>query len=491
MMSNKYLIGIDQSTQGTKAVLFDQNGIRIGRKDLAHQQIVDEKGWVEHNPIEIYQNIIQAVKDLIDSSGINPLDLLGVGVTNQRETAVVWDRVTGFPVYHAIVWQCARGEKICEGLENHKEMIKQRTGLPISPYFTAAKISWVLQNVEEARVKAEANQLAFGTMDSWVIYQLTKGRSYKTDYSNASRTQLFNIHTLTWDPEICGLFGINPDHLPEVCDSNGYYGDTDFEGYLPKPIPIHSVMGDSHGALFGQQCLEPGMVKATYGTGSSIMMNIGTSPILSDKGIVTSLAWSMDGVVNYVLEGNINYSGAVIRWLKDLGMIQKDAETQALAFAANPADTTYLIPAFTGLGAPYWKSNAKAMIYGMSRTTGKGEIVRAALDSMAYQITDIIQLMEAEAEMEIKELRVDGGPTKNKYLMQFQSDMLQKAVGIPTMEELSVIGVIYMAGLALGLYDGNQIFESNQRTSYQPMMEEAIRKEKQDGWREALAIVIS
>ena len=307
----KYIIGIDQSTQGTKSLLFDENGELLARADLPHRQIVNEKGWVEHDPEEFYRNVIQTVRNVVEKAGISKEEIVGAGISNQRETALSWDR-EGRPVYNAIVWQCARGEAICQRLKAHEAMIKERTGLQLSPYFSAAKLAWIQENVEEARELAAKGLLRCGTVDSFLVYRLTGGKVYRTDYSNASRTQLFNISTLSWDEEICALFGISPKLLPEVTDSDGYYGETDFEGFLERPIPIHGVLGDSHGALFGQGCLEKGMVKATYGTGSSVMMNVGEQPVFSQHGVVSSLAWGMNGKVHYVLEGNINYTGAVI-----------------------------------------------------------------------------------------------------------------------------------------------------------------------------------
>lgn len=490
-MSDKYILGIDQSTQGTKALLFDEQGKILGRCDLPHEQIINELGWVEHDPVQIYRNTIAVVKALLEKTAIDKRKIIGVGLTNQRETAVVWDRETRLPVYNAIVWQCARGASICKQLEAHGKEIHNITGLHLSPYFSAAKIAWILQNVEGTQEKAEAGLLACGTMDSWLIYQLTNKKSLKTDYSNASRTQLFDIHQLRWNEKLCDWFGINPSCLPEVCDSNAYYGDTDFEGLLEQPVPIHGVLGDSHGALFGQQCHQKGMIKATYGTGSSIMMNIGDNPVISEKGIVTSLAWGLDGKVTYVLEGNINYSGAVISWLKDdLKLLTHSSEAEALAFSANPSDKTYLIPAFSGLGAPYWKSDAMGMIYGMTRTTGKAELVKAALDSIAYQISDIIHAMEQETAINVKELRVDGGPTRNRYLMQFQSDILNTAIQVPEAEELSVIGVSYLAGISMGIYKADQVFADRTAQNFIPKLNPEERLSKSRGWDEAVHMVL-
>jgi len=488
----KYIIGIDQSTQGTKALLFNEEGMLLQRTDLPHEQIVNDKGWVSHNPIEIYHNTIKVVRNLVDKSKINKNEIVGIGISNQRETSLVWDKETGEPIDNAIVWQCSRATKVCERVERlgKAELVRKKTGMNLSPYFPASKIAWLLENVEGAKEKSEAGKLCFGTIDSWLIYKMTNGVSYKTDYSNASRTQLFNIIELKWDEEICELFGINSNNLAEVCDSNANFGETDFEGFFDKCIPIHGVLGDSHGALFGQGCLERGTIKTTYGTGSSIMMNIGEKPVLSTHGVVTSLAWGMNGKVNYVLEGNINYTGAVITWLKDdLKLITSPKETEQAALEANLDDQVYLIPAFTGLGAPYWDSKATAAITGMTRTTGKAEIIRAGLECIAFQITDVVKAMSEDAGIAIEELRVDGGPTRNKYLMQFQSDILNISVQVPDAEELSGIGVAYAAGLALGVYEYT-IFNNMKRSRFDSKMDNNLRNKKYQGWLTAVKSIL-
>lgn len=492
-MEQRYIISIDQSTQGTKALLFDKTGSLIKRTDKTHKQIINEKGWVSHDPSEIYQNTIEVVKRLIEEANINKENIAGVGISNQRETSLAWDKQTGEPVGQAIVWQCARAVEICERVEKkgQAENIRRKTGMNLSPYFPASKIAWILENVEGAREKADKGEICHGTIDSWLLYKLTNGKAYKTDYSNASRTQLFNIFELKWDEEICGMFGIDVKNLPEICDSNSYFGETDFEGLLPHPVPIHGVLGDSHGSLFGQGCLKPGMIKSTYGTGSSIMMNIGEKPVLSTHGVVTSLAWSMNGKVNYVLEGNLNYTGAVITWLKDdLELIQLPGETERLSEEAVKDDSLYLIPAFSGLGAPYWDSHASAAIVGMTRTTGKAEIVRAGVECIAYQITDIVKAMSEDAGVTVEELRVDGGPTKNTYLMQFQSDLAEANVRVPDSEELSGIGPAYAAGLSLGIWD-ETIFDKLNRTNYEPTMDKAVRDKKYEGWKQAVKMLLT
>ena len=491
-MAESYIISIDQSTQGTKALLFDRDGMLLQRKDLPHKQIINEKGWVSHDPEEIYQNTVQVVKNLVEESGISKESVKGIGISNQRETSLIWEKKTGKALANAVVWQCARAAEICRRVEQTgaAEMIRQKTGLVLSPYFPASKLTWLKENVEGAKELAKKHALCFGTIDTWLVYRMTHGMSYKTDYSNASRTQLFDIFEQKWDEEICQLFGLDAQDLAEVCDSDSCFGETDLEGFFENPISIHSVLGDSHGALFGQGCLEKGMIKSTYGTGSSIMMNIGETPVLSTHGVVTSLAWGMQGKVSYVLEGNINYTGAVITWLKDdMELIQSPAETEALCRKAEADDSLYFVPAFTGLGAPYWNSEAKGALTGITRTTRKAEMVRAGVECIAYQIADVVNAMSQDAKTEIQELRVDGGPTRNQYLMQFQSDILDRKVLVPDAEELSGIGAAYAAGRGLGLY-GDEVFTRLKRREYAPKMCEDTRVRKYNGWKDAVGHVL-
>lgn len=477
-----YILGIDQSTQGTKTLLFDENGALLGRRDQRHTQKISREGWVSHDPMEIYLNTICAMRELIRETGIDGNAVAAVGISNQRETALLWDRDSGLPVADAVVWQCSRAAELCTRLEKHGETVRRKTGLNLSPYFPAAKWVWLLENTPGLSGK----RLCAGTIDSWLVYKLTGGRHFKTDYSNASRTQLFNISALRWDAELCALFGVAPEMLPEVCFSDSTFGETDFEGALPHPVPICGVLGDSHGALFGQGCLEPGMTKATYGTGSSVMMNIGEKPVFSSRGVVTSLAWGMGGKVSYVLEGNINYTGAVTRWVvDDLHLLASSAEAGSVAAQADPEDGTYLVPAFTGLGAPYWKPEARAVFWGMSRTTGRAELVKAAEECIAYQIADIVRAMEADSGVRIGELRVDGGPTRDKYLMQFQSDLLDIPVAVPEHEELSGIGAAYCAGIAAGVYD-SAVLAHGKRAGFAPQQDSAWRERRYQGWKNAV-----
>lgn len=488
MSMKKYILAVDQSTQGTKGLMFDENGVLICRADRPHRQIINEKGWVEHDPEEIIKNTFAVCKDVIIRSGISKDSIAAFGISNQRETTLAWDRVSGKPVYNAIVWQCARASEICERHISEADEIRSKTGIILSPYFPASKLAWIMENVPAAAELADKGRLAAGTIDSWLIFNLTKERKHLTDYSNASRTQLFNITELRWDEEICRSFNIPISALPEVCMSDSCFGTTDIGGLLDTEIPICGVLGDSHAALLGQNCRKSGGLKATYGTGSSVMMNIGDKPLFSNKGIVTSLAWGMNNRVEYVFEGNLNYTGAIVRWLKnDLGLIERDHQADEWAAEANPEDRTYFVPAFTGLGAPYWDPKATGLFTGITRMTGKKEMAKACIESIAYQITDLIELMRSESGREIPEIRVDGGPTANRYMMQFQSDMAGVKVNIPDIQELSGMGAAYAAGFSAGLYDPEKIYCHVRYESYSPEMHAECRDRLYGGWKAAIA----
>ena len=492
-MDKKYIIGIDQSTQGTKALLFDGEGHLLRRTDLPHRQIINEKGWVSHDLNEIYSNTVQTVKTLVTEAKIQPEEVAGIGISNQRETTASWDRKTGEPLEYAIVWQCGRASGIAQEIAEKgcAEEIREATGLQLSAYFPAAKMAWLLRNGgEERQNRAKNGELCLGTIDSWLIYKLTGG-AFKTDYSNASRTQLFNLKMLSWDEKICGIFDIPVCALAEVCDSDAVYGMTTMEGLFANPVPICGVLGDSHAALFAQHCHSPGQLKVTYGTGSSAMMNTGAEIVRSSNGLASSVAWSFRGKTDYVLEGNINYSGAVISWLKnDLKLINTSEETEKLALKANRSDKTYLVPAFSGLGAPYWFDDAKASITGMTRLTGKAEIVRAALDSIAYQINDILSAMSKDSKIPIRHISVDGGPTNNRYLMQFQSDISMAVIRVSEVSELSGMGVGFMAGISAGLFTEDEAFSTLEYISYAPKMSDKERCSLINGWRCAIETLI-
>ena len=492
MLMKKYIIGIDQSTQGTKALLFDEEARLLDRADRIHQQKISREGYVSHDLTEIWQNTLEVIRILLDRNHVQTGELKGIAVSNQRETTAAWNRRTGEPVCDAVVWQCARAAEICEGFQKEDaEYIREITGMPLAPYFPAAKMAWILKYVKDAAGLAEKGELCLGTIDSFLLFKLTNGQEFKTEYSNASRTQLFHLDKLTWDTRACELFGIPKECLPEVCDSDSLFGMTDLSGLWKEKVPVHAMLGDSHGALYGQGCHQCGGVKATYGTGSSLMMNTGEKRIRSSHGIVTSLAWGISGSVNYVLEGNLNYTGAVITWLKDeMQMISSAKETEQLAKNANPEDMTYLVPAFTGLGAPYWKSEAKAMLYGMRRGTGRNEIVKAALDCIAYQITDILEAMEQDSGIKLDRLCVDGGPTANQYLMQFQSNLAGLTVMVPDAEEMSGIGAAYLAGIAMGIFTKDKAFDNLHYFEYHPDMDKNQRERLYCGWKDAVGRVI-
>ena len=490
-MKEPYILSIDQSTQGPKCLLFDCRGSLLHRTDAAHQQIVSPEGWISHNMEEIYRNLISCIRKLVTESGIDKDAVRCIGISNQRETTVAWNRETGKPICSAIVWQCSRSRSVCERIASggHAALIQERTGLPLSPYFPASKMAWILEHNEEAKMLAAQKKLYLGTVDSWLIYRMTNNTCFRTDYSNASRTQLFNIRTQTYDKDLCSIFGVESSMLPKICDSDSLFGMTDLGGFFNHPIPIHSVLGDSQSALFGQGCLEPGMIKATYGTGSSVVINIGSEPKFSSQGIATSVAWRFKGRTQYIMEGNINYTGAVLTWLTELGLLSSAAESSELARQSNPEDSTYLVPAFTGLGAPYWDSDAKALFTGMSRKTGRAELVRAGLECIAFQIRDVLDCIKKETDLSIRNLFVDGGPTQNEYLMQFQSDLMNAAVQVPKTQELSGIGAAYMSGIAVGIYD-ESIFHMIHRTSYHPQMSPSLREKKYEGWQNAIKIVL-
>lgn len=441
-----YVLAIDQSTTATKALLFDEHAELIGRCNKAHKQIHPEPGWIEHDPEEIYTNTVLAIKGVLAQTNTDKKKVAVLSITNQRETTLIWD-ANGKPVYNAVVWQCARAESITKEpkIYDHAKYIEETSGLKLSPYFSAAKAKWICDHARTGP------QLYFGTMDSWLIYKLTG--NHATDYSNASRTQLFNIRSLEWDWNLINIFDLSYVQFPKVQDADSIFGYTTIEGFFDKPIPVAGVLGDSHAALFGQQCWSEGKTKATFGTGSSVMMNIGEKPLASKNGLATSIAWRLDGKAEYVFEGNINCSGDTLKWMVDeLGILPNVNESQEYAKKVSSSEGVYVVPAFVGLGAPYWKSDARAIICGLFRSANKYHIIRAGIESMAYQLKDIVLPMLEDAGLSLSELRVDGGPTNNELLMQFVSDILNTKVIKNKIEEVSALGVAYIGGLTVGLW---------------------------------------
>ncbi|WP_462410498.1 glycerol kinase GlpK [Neobacillus sp. Marseille-QA0830] len=486
----KMILAIDQSTSGTKVLLVNAKGQITHKCSKSHTQHYPQTGWVEHDPVEIYENVKQLLKETVQTSGISQEELAVLAITNQRETVVVWDKETGIPVYNAIVWQDRRTSDFCQQLkeQGYEEKIQSKTGLKADPYFSASKINWILNHVGGGRDKAREGKLLLGTIDSWLIWKLTSGKVHATDYSNASRTLLFNIETLQWDDELLEMFDIPRTMLPVVKSSNDLYGVTEDPDLPFTALAISGVIGDSQGALFGQKCFEPGMAKATYGTGTSVMMHTGDL-VNGTNGLVTSIAWGLDGKVEYALEGIINSTGDVINWLKDqLGLIERVEETEDMAYSLQDNQGVYLVPAFVGLGAPYWNPYTRAAILGMSRNTGKAHIVRAALESIAYQVKDVIELMQTESNILIKSLNVDGGATRNRFLMQYQADMLDIEVTASQVAELSSMGAVYLAGLGAGIWKStDEIVQlpSEHRLFY-PLMASEVRDQFYQGWKDSV-----
>ncbi len=451
----KYILAFDAGTTSSRAIVFNHDGEICSVAQREFTQIFPQSGWVEHDPHEIWSSLASVAAESITKIGINGKYIAGIGITNQRETTIVWDKKTGDPIYNAIVWQDRRTAEYCDKLKEAEliPFIKDKTGLIIDAYFSATKVKWILDNVEGARERAERGELAFGTVDSWIVWQLTRGERHVTDVTNASRTMLFNIHTLEWDKDLLKLFDIPEAMLPEVASSSEIYGHTKTTIFAHK-VPIAGIAGDQQAALFGQMCIEPGMVKNTYGTGCFILMNTGDKPVTSKNNLLSTIAWKIDGKVTYALEGSIFMGGATVQWLRDgLGIIQSSAEIEELAKQVPDCGDVYFVPALTGLGAPYWDQYARGTIVGISRGTTAAHIARAALEGIAYQSMDVINAMILDAGIGLKELRVDGGASKNNLLMQFQSDVLAQTVIRPHTIETTALGAAYLAGLAVGFWD--------------------------------------
>lgn len=459
---NQYILALDQGTTSSRAIIFDQEGRIVALAQKEFKQYYPQSGWVEHDATEIWSSQLSVATEVVAKAGLKASSIAAIGITNQRETAVIWERATGRPICPAIVWQDRRTANYCDSLKNqgHTDMIREKTGLLIDAYFSASKINWILDNVEGAREKAEKGELAFGTVDSWLVWNLTGGEKHITDISNASRTMLYNIHTLDWDNELLELFAVPKSLLPEVRSSSEVYGETG-ANILAAKIPIAGIAGDQQAALFGQLCTKTGMVKNTYGTGCFMLMNIGDKPVLSNNNLVTTVAWKIGDKVSYALEGSIFIGGAIVQWLRDgLGIIRNSADVEGLASKVENTDGVYLVPAFAGLGAPHWDPYARGTIVGLTRGSNASHIARAALEGIAFQTVDILRAMEADANTEIKELRVDGGATANNLLLQFQADILQATVVRPQVTETTAIGAAYLAGLAVGIWKSTDDIQS-------------------------------
>ena len=491
----QYILALDQGTTSSRAIIFDKKGsiIAVAQKEFA--QFFPQPGWVEHDANEIWSTQLGVAAEAISKAGLSPENIAAIGITNQRETTVVWDRNTGKPVYNAIVWQDRRTASFCDELraKGLDKIIQQKTGLIVDAYFSASKVKWILDNVEGARTKAEKGELCFGTIDTWLIWNLTKGQIHVTDVSNASRTMLCNIHTLQWDGELEKIFDIPGNMLPQIRSSSEVYGSTQ-NILTAHNIPIAGIAGDQQSALFGQMCTQPGMVKNTYGTGCFMLMNTGEIPVESKNNLLTTVAWKVNGITHYALEGSVFIAGAVVQWLRDgLGIIKKSADVEELALKVKDNDGVYVVPAFTGLGAPHWKQDARGTITGLTRGSNASHIARAALESIAFQTMDVLKAMEADSGISIKELRVDGGATANDLLMQFQADILNTKVLRPMVTETTALGAAYLAGLAVGYWknigDIQQQWQIDK--TFESAMDEDKRKALSKGWQNAVNTTIS
>ena len=486
----KYILSLDQGTTSSRAIIFDKTGSIIATAQKEFTQIFPKPGWVEHDANEIWSTQLGVATEAVLKAGLTINDIAAIGITNQRETTVVWDRDTHLPVYNAIVWQDRRTADYCDKLkkDGSAEMIRKKTGLVTDAYFSGTKVKWILDNVEGARDKAQKGELCFGTIDSWLIWKLTNGKVHATDMSNASRTLLYNIHELKWDEELLSLFGIPSNMLPEVRSSSEIYGHT--ENILTAtPVPVSGIAGDQQSALFGQMCTQPGMVKNTYGTGCFMLMNTGTKPVESKNNLLTTIAWKVNGEVQYALEGSVFIGGAVVQWLRDgLKIIQNSSDIEALALQVTDNGGVYFVPAFTGLGAPYWNQHARGTLVGITRGSTDAHIARAAIESIAFQSMDLLKAMEADSGLPIKELRVDGGATVNNQLMQFQGDILGTQVIRPKITETTALGAAYLAGLAVGYWSSidelQQYWQKDK--SFSPSMQADHREDLQKNWKKAV-----
>lgn len=487
----KYILSLDQGTTSSRAILFNKEGeiVHVAQKEFT--QIFPKPGWVEHNASEIWGSILAVIASVMSESNVKPEQIAGLGITNQRETAVVWDKETGLPVYNAIVWQSRQTSGICDELraKGYNDLFRDKTGLLIDAYFSGTKVKWILDNVEGAREKADQGKLLFGTIDTWLVWKLSGGKAHVTDYSNASRTLMYNIYDLKWDEELLEILSVPKSMLPEVRPSSEVYAHTVDYHFFGQEVPIAGIAGDQQAALFGQACFGEGMAKNTYGTGCFMLMNTGEKAVKSDNGLLTTLAWGVDGKVEYALEGSIFVAGSAIQWLRDgLRMLKNAADSESYASKVESTEGVYVVPAFVGLGTPYWDSDVRGAVFGLTRGTSKEHFVRATLESLAYQTKDVLSAMEADSGIELKALRVDGGAVKNDFLMSFQSDILDVPVERPKVNETTALGAAYLAGLAVGYWESREDIAKQWAVdrAFEPKMDSDKREELYSGWKKAV-----
>lgn len=495
MSDQQYIMSIDEGTTSTRAILFNNKGEIVGKSQKEFTQFFPHSGWVEHDATEIWNAVQSVISEALIESDIPPYKVRGIGMTNQRETTVIWDKNTGEPIYNAIVWQSKQTSDIADKLkvDGYQDLIHDKTGLIIDSYFSATKIKWILDHVEGAREKAQKGDLLFGTIDTWILWKLTDGKVHATDYTNASRTMLFNIHDLKWDQDILDILDIPSSMLPEVHSSSEIFGYTAGYTFSGVQVPIAGIAGDQQAALFGQMALKKGMIKNTYGTGAFIVMNTGETPTLSNRGLLTTIAYGIDGKINYALEGSIFVAGSAIQWLRDgMEMVEHSSESEQMAINARDSGGVYVVPAFTGLGAPYWDQQTRGAVFGLTRGTTKDQFVRATLESLAYQTRDVIDTMVAETNIDLETLAVDGGAANNNYLMQFQADILNTPIERASISETTALGAAFLAGLAVGFWrDIEEIKQTiHSRDEFIPNMNTAARDHLYNGWQKAINATI-
>ena len=488
----EYILSIDQGTTSSRAILFNKKGEIVHSAQKEFTQYFPKSGWVEHNANEIWGSVLAVLASCLSESGVTAEEIAGIGITNQRETTVVWNKETGKPIYNAIVWQSRQTSEICEELkqQGHEELFRSKTGLLIDAYFSGTKVKWILDNVEGARELANEGKLLFGTIDTWLIWRLSGGKAHVTDYSNASRTLMYNIYDLKWDDELLSILDVPKSMLPDVRPSSEVYATTVDYHFFGAEVPIAGIAGDQQAALFGQACFEKGMAKNTYGTGCFMLMNTGETPVKSESGLLTTLAWGLDGKVEYALEGSIFVAGSAIQWLRDgMRMFKDAADSEEYCRNVDSTDGVYVVPAFVGLGTPYWDSDARGAVFGLTRGTTKDHFVRATVESLAYQTKAVLDAMEKDSGIALKTLRADGGAVKNSFLMEFQSDILDVPVEIPATNETTALGAAYLAGLAVGFWASQEEIAAQWAIaqSYEPKMDEEKRKKLIDGWEKAVA----